>query len=346
MRLFSYRNRTRLRRFLVGLLSVLLALALISWGALVYLDRYIVYDHDGAHLDFHWQDLGSTAPDVTAPSVDAQISYVSADDDAALTGTRKVTGYYVTTDMLKNLDAVESVLSTGSYYAVLLDLRDSYGNFYYPSSVSGAQAAASVDTQAVRSLIDTLARKGVYLIARIPAFADQRHCLNNTDLGLPLSSGALWADSSGCYWMDPANPQVIDYLESICTELQSMGFQEVVLKDYQFPDTDAIVYNESEVTKDQVLSNTAATLQSDLSSLPLKVSLGIKADQPFASMLTEGRLYFELDDGAQIDSIVTTQAATVATPDVQIVFLTESHDTRFDTYGHLAPAVESSTPAE
>ena len=63
-------------------------------------------------------------------------------------------------------------------------------------------------------------------------------------------------------------------------------------------------------------------------------------------MLTEGRLYFELDDGAQIDSIVTTQAATVATPDVQIVFLTESHDTRFDTYGHLAPAVESSTPAE
>ena len=60
-------------------------------------------------------------------------------------------------------------------------------------------------------------------------------------------------------------------------------------------------------------------------------------------MLTEGRLYFELDDGAQIDSIVTTQAATVATPDVQIVFLTESHDTRFDASGVIRPLLGDSS---
>lgn len=50
--------------------------------------------------------------------------------------------------------------------------------------------------------------------------------------------------------------------------------------------------------------------------------------------------------GAGIDPIVDTHEASVTIPDVQIAFLTESHDTRFEAYGHLAPAVESSVPED
>lgn len=83
--------------------------------------------------------------------MDAVISYVSPDDEAAIGTTRKVTGYYVTTEMLQDLDAVRSTLDSDNYYAVLFDLKDSFGYYYYPSSLSGAQTASSVDTQAVAS---------------------------------------------------------------------------------------------------------------------------------------------------------------------------------------------------
>lgn len=119
-----------------------------------------------------------------------------------------------------------------------------------------------------------------------------------------------------------------------------MGFREVVLEDYRFPDTDAIVYDETEKSKAEILSDTAEVLQTDMDLLDLRVSFGLPTDQPLSIMLTEGRLYFELEDGAGIDPIVDTHEASVTIPDVQIAFLTESHDTRFEAYGHLAPAVE------
>lgn len=345
MRLFSYRNRTKFRKIGITLLIIILFVTALVLGVLAYLGRYIVYDQDGAHLDFDL-DTAEPAPTVVTPAVDAVISYVSPDDEAAIGTTRKVTGYYVTTEMLQDLDAVRSTLDSDNYYAVLFDLKDSFGYYYYPSSLSGAQTASSVDTQAVAELIDDLSREGVYLIARIPAFADQLYCLNHTDLGLPLSSGALWADGNGCYWMDPADASVISYLETICTELQAMGFREVVLEDYRFPDTDAIVYDETEKSKAEILSDTAEVLQTDMDLLDLRVSFGLPTDQPLSIMLTEGRLYFELEDGAGIDPIVDTHEASVTIPDVQIVFLTESHDTRFEAYGHLAPVVESSVPED
>lgn len=343
---FSYRNRARLCRVLLTLLIVLAVALALCIVTLAYLDRYIVYDQDGAHLDVHWKEHGQTAATATPSSIEAEISYVTADDDAAIGTTRKVTGYYVTTEMLQNPDALRETLETGSYYAALFDLRDGFGNFYYPTSVSGGRTASSVDVQAVGKLISDLKQSGVYLIARIPAFADQNYCLNNTDLGLPLSSGALWPDSQGCYWMDPADPAVITRIETVCTELQTLGFREVVLDGFHFPQTDAIVYDESERSKEDVLVEAARTLQNDLGLTELKVSFGVPGDMAFPLMLTQGRLYIDLDDGAEIASVASTQAASVITPDVQLVFLTESHDTRFDDYGHLAPAVESAVPTE
>jgi len=346
LRLFSYRNRTRFRKIAITLLTIFLIAAALTLCVLAYLDRYIVYDSEGAHLDLHWQETSGASQTVATPSIDAEISYVSADDEVAIGSTRKVTGYYISTEMLQDPEAVQTALDAGSYYAVLIDLRDGFGNYYYPSGISGAQTATTVNAQAVKDLISSLRQSGVYLIARIPAFADQNHCLNNTDLGLPLSSGALWADGNGCYWMDPANPGSISHMEAVCTELQSLGFREVVLDDFYFPDSDSIVYDESEKTKDSALTDAFNVLQSDLSALDLKVSIGLPSDKTFPGMLTEGRIYFELDDGAEIGSLVDSQEATVAIPDVQIVFLTESHDTRFESYGYLTPAVEGQVPED
>ena len=345
MRFFSsYRNRMRIRRIVLTLLIVLLAAAALGIAVLIYLDRYIVYDQDGAHLRFKQEAAERESAAVS--TVDAEIAYVSEDDEAAIGSSRKITGYYITGEMLRDVDALRAALAGKEYYALLFDMKDVYGNFYYPSTLSEASTAASVDAQAVSSLLSELRRGGTYLIARIPAFADQRRCLNHTALGLPVSGGALWADSQNCYWMDPGNGDVINYLESICTELQAIGFREVLLDEFHFPVTDYIVYDESEKTKDEVLAAAAQTLQADMDALSLRVSFGVAADTAFPTLLTESRLYLALEDGAAVTAAADLQEQSVVTPATQLVFLTASRDTRFDDYGSLAPLIEPGIPDE
>ena len=345
MRFFSYRNKLRFLRFAAITGSILAVTAILVIGVIAYLDRYIVYDHNGANLDVNWKEHSAANGAVKHSDINAEIAYVDSGDDVAIGSTRKVSGYYITSEMLKDIPSVQETLSSGAFYAVMIDVKDIYGFFYYPSGVSEARTASSVDVHAVAELIQTLDDAGAYLIARIPAFADQRYCLNHVELGLPLSSGALWADDDNCYWMDPGDPAVINYLETICTELQTLGFREVVLDGFRFPDTEAIVYDESERSREDVLIEAATVLQADMSMMDLKISFGLDNEQVLPMPLTEGRLYFEMDDGASIHSLVARQEAYVVTPDVQIVFLAESRDTRFEEYGHLSPAIQSALPA-
>lgn len=345
MRFFSYRNKLRFQKIAAIVGSILAIAAILTAGVVAYLDRYIVYDHNGANLDVDWKEHSAASGAVKHSNIDAEITYVGTDDDVAIGSTRKVSGYYITSEMLKDIPAVQETLSSGAFYAVMIDVKDMYGLFYYPSGVSEARTASSVDVHAVAELIETLDEAGVYLIARMPAFADQRYCLNHVELGLPIYSGALWADDNNCYWMDPGDPAVISYLETICTELQTMGFREVVLGGFQFPDTEAIVYDETEQSKEDVLISAATVLQADMSMMDLKISFGLDNEQVLPMLLTEGRLYFEMDDGAAIHSLVSRHEEFIVTPDVQIVFLAESRDTRFDEYGHLSPAIQSALPA-
>lgn len=119
--------------------------------------------------------------------------------------------------MLRDPEAVRAALEQQGACAVLLQLKSTFGNFYYSSSIDGAELA-DVDMAAVDSLIDWLSQHGYYLIAEVPAFCDTAFALANSAAALPLSSGALWMDSNGCYWLDPASETVMIYLKQIARE--------------------------------------------------------------------------------------------------------------------------------
>ena len=97
---------------------------------------------------------------------DAQIVY-----DEAQPGSNRIAdlgGVYVTTQMLRDPEAVRAALEQQGACAVLLQLKSTFGNFYYSSSIDGAELA-DVDTAAVDSLIDWLSQHGYYLIAEVPS---------------------------------------------------------------------------------------------------------------------------------------------------------------------------------
>ena len=184
--------------------------------------------------------------------------------------------------------------------AVLLQLKSTFGNFYYSSSIDGAELA-DVDTAAVDSLIDWLSQHGYYLIAEVPAFCDTAFALANSAAALPLSSGALWMDSNGCYWLDPASETVMIYLKQIARELSSRGFREVVFSDFRFPASNSISYH-SEKSGAELTQDAAQELTTFFSGSNLMISFETD-DTAFPADVCTGRLYIRDVDGSKIEKI-------------------------------------------
>ncbi len=329
-----YRTRVRLRKLAVALVIIVVLLLLTAIGFVIYLQRFLVYSADGVRLEFSPSTERSAVREKLEPLPDAQVVVDTSpmEDTSAMT---RLEGIYVTTDMLDETDAIlEAVQSAEGQVAVLLDVKSIYGNFCYSTAIPGAETSSSVDVTAVDQLIADLNANGrVYLIARLPAFRDSAYALANQSCGLPLDNGALWMDSDSCYWLDPANQQVLSYLQSILSELAGLGFEEVVLSDFTFPSSQNIAYDGDRVAA--VLDAAQRLSSNQTESSP---ALSMATTDPALAAYAD-RVYLTSSDGSQVQDLVDTFSDVYDTLHDRVVFLTDSRDTRFSDYGVLRPAV-------
>lgn len=337
MKPMTYRTRLRLKRVFTTL-GIVLLVAVVAWVSwLAWLGRYIVYDSDGAHLNFDYVSPEGEAVLAVEPEQETVALYYNEGVSAIQTPVvpkelSQISGYYITGEMLTdNMESVQSVLAqipSGS--AVMFDMKNGYGKFYYDSNLSGASTVSAVDGNQVEELIETLADDGHYLIARVSAFRDRAYGLENTSQGLAHTSGEyLWADSEGCYWLDPTKTQVLDWLTSVAAELKAMGFDEVVFTDFRFPDTENILFESS---RQEALEASAATLAENCATAKFAVSFETD-NTGFA--LPEGKTRMYLTGVAAENAETTAASVNVADTAVNLVFLAESNDTRFDAYSVL-----------
>lgn len=343
MRKLSYRNKLRLKKIIKISLVVLLLLILLGSVYLLYLQRHVVYHRDGVTLDFDatTEDIPLTDADAAQTGRPAlprvEILYVEEGDTTG--ALSQITGYYVDARMLvEHTDAVNQALQALTEPCwIMLDMKNPAGKFYYSTQISGAQTA-EIDTQAVDALLSDLKKRGFKLIARIPAFADSAFALEHIDAALPMKNEILWTDSDGGYWLDPANTLVQDYLQQICKELSSLGFTEVVFEDFYFPTSGNIAY-ESTQTKAEIIAAAARNIDNAFTSSNLVISF-CTDESTFSLDSITGRLYFTSTTGGNLETVVGAAQGIVANPASQLVFLSDSHDTRFDAHGHLFPLLD------
>lgn len=334
--IFSYRTRQILKNIAVVLLMVLLVLALVLVCWFLWLERFVVYTRDqGAILDFNLSaDFGPGEQAVRPEPEDPVSIYYNEGENTLNTSTEltQMVGYYVDAATLEeDLDAVRTQMrALPSGTPVLMDVKSIYGNFFYSSNVSEKRNSA-VDTAAMDELIELMQTNDLYAIARIPALRDYHYGLNHVPDGLPLPGGYLWMDEDYCYWLNPASEGTMTYLVQIITELRGLGFDEVVLCDFYFPDEDKIVFNGD---KDQAIATAAETLVTACATEKFAVSF---VGQEPAFPLPEGRSRLYLEGVAAASAAGIAQQTGIADPAVNLVFLTEVHDTRFDVYSVLRP---------
>lgn len=329
----------RTRRFLKNSLFVLVALALILvivWAVwMLWLDRYVVYTRDGAKLDFSHSSKDIEGQPAVPPQEAPTVSIYYNEGDNALTTTlelTKVAGYYIDFDMMVNeMDLVRSQirkLPAGS--PVLIDVKDIQGRFFYSTGLG--PAPSKLDPKAVDSLIRELTTSGLYTIARFPAFRDYFYSVDHVNQGLSSNKGAyLYLDDSRCYWLDPSNSGALGFVMEIVAELRDLGFNEVVLSDFCFPNTDKIGFKGD---RDATIAAAAKTM---MSSSTDRFAVSFVAQNPATFTLPEGRTRMYLEGRLAENARRLAENSGLEDTAVNLVFITELLDTRFDDYGVLRP---------
>lgn len=337
-----YRTRRALKRLVTGLLVLALA-AVVVWGCwVVWLERYVVYTEDGAILDFDLSLQFPPGEQAVAPPASTTVPIYFDDGSQTDSGAlAQLNGYYVEPDLLlSDIDAVKRQLQELPIGTpVLIDVKNIRGGFYYTTGVEGAAQASTPDTDAMDALLDYLHSRNLYTIARLPSFRDYSYSLANPTYGLPAqkngkNAGYLWMDEDRVYWLDPADDGTLGYLIQIAGELKSLGFDEVVFDGFSYPDTDAIYFNNTK-TKDEVLADTAQRLVTAFASDADSFCISFVANADFKLPIGRTRLY--LDGASAADAAELAAETGMDAPQINLVFLTEVNDTRFDAYSVLRP---------
>ena len=348
MRIFTYRNKSRFKKaaIIAAICLAAVVIGLICW--MQYLQRYLVYTEQGVYLQLPGQAPTATQADNTVSG-----EYVTGDPVAppsipvsggAEKTLSKLSGFYVSYEMLQNMEQVtQAVEALDDGSAVMLDLKSIYGSYYYASSLEGAASPDGWDAQAVEELITQLRRKNCYLIARVPALSDNAFALAHQSEGLPLSNGALWMDLEGSYWLNPSSEKVQSHLQALCSELQSKGFREIVLYNFYVPQSDNIAWADT-LSRREAATAAAQALLDYFDSYSLVISFDLSGCLDTYPLVTEDtRRYLFSDDGGAVAASAATYAADLASAETQLVFCTDSRDTRFEAYGLLRPLLELQT---
>lgn len=329
-----YRTQRVLKR-LGRIATVVLIIGAITWICwVVWLQRYVVYTDDGATLDFSVSSNSVLGEEAVEPKAEANISIFYNEGDDAIDTTHelsRLSGYYITNEMCKSdMAGIQVQLERlTSDNAIMLEMKGPYGSFFYPSQLGGT-ISASTDVEAVQELVDQMKRKGFYTIAQVSAFRDREFGDQNVPCGLyMLSRAGLWMDDGGMYWLDPTNASVTSWIASVVLELRDMGFDEVLLTNFCFPNSDQYIFTGD---KTAALQEAAKTLVASCSSSDFVLSFGV-TDPTFELPDSRCRMYLTDIDANNIAA--TAAKVTFDDADIRLVFLCETGDTRYDDYSVL-----------
>ena len=338
-----YRTQRILQR--VGIIALIfLMLFIIAWFcSVIFLERHVVYTREGAMLDLEvsTNDLIGEVANPPVGSTDISIFYNEGDDAINMSNDlQQLDGYFIDIEELKtNIAGAWDLLeSLKANTPIMIDLKGGYGSAYYSSTLPGIITSAEVSVASVDELIGFMNEKNFYTIARISAFRDYNYGLNHVSSGLMHVNGlGLWPDEGHCYWLDPTKEDTINWLVSIIKEIKNMGFDEVVLTDFRFPDTDMIRFGGDKAT---ALVEAANQLIAKCGDNDFTVSFQVPSAD-FALPEGRTRMYLEKVAATNVGMVSSQVEETILDPQLRLVFIAETNDTRFNAYGCLRPIATS-----
>ena len=331
----SYRSQQRLRKAVkIGLICLVCVLGLLLILA-KYLGRYVVYADGHAYFDFGRDTSRTVEVPATADPAGIALPTVPLETVEAPVRPRnaaEVDGYYIDLAMLQEPAKVLAALKElPEPCTIMIDLKGGNGSFYYSTDIVDA-TLAKIDIATVDEIIDYMRTNGFSMIARVKAFEDSRYAEQYPNAAIKTQGGSLLVYNR-FYWLNPDNDNVVAYLEQIVRDLSARGFREIVFDDFYFPSASQAVYT-SEKTRSALMSDIAVSLSTHFSTSGIIISFG---DPPKDFAPAASSHVFISDVGGAKVTSVAASFVNLEVPEEQLVFLTASNDTRFDTFQRLRP---------
>jgi len=137
--------------------------------------------------------------------------------------------------------------------ALVIDVKNDRGMVSYRSTVPLAAAGAqhAVAIQDPNALLAALKHEGIYSIARIVVFKDDRLVQARPDFAVK-GPGGLWRDREGIAWTDPFRHEVRDYNIDLAVEAARDGFDEIQFDYVRFPDAKHLVFEAANTSEARV----------------------------------------------------------------------------------------------
>ena len=230
----TYRGRATATDWLRTAAAVLFVLVLLAGAGLMFGQKYIIYTDNGLRLDLPFlredtpeqpeEDLGDVTvvvepqePEVPVEPPKPPLRAVALPLASVMDGTA-----------LEQARAQEA-------NAIVLDMKDDLGRLGYVSALSqAAHAGANVQGAEINEAIRALAAEDITLIARVSCFRD-RLLAGDVTYAIESNSGKRWIDYESVRWSNPAKEGVRSYLTQIAGELAALGFDEIVLEHWGYP---------------------------------------------------------------------------------------------------------------
>lgn len=181
----------------------------------------------------------------------------------------------------KNLSKYIDIANNTEIDAVVIDMKDDFGNIYFPSENSTASEIKALRKPVnLKVVIEKLKSNGIYSIARIVTFKDEKlfNAYNGKYTIKNRNTGAPWRGAEGEFWVDPYSEFVHNYNIDLAKELEKAGFDEIQFDYIRFP-SDGPVHlckfsfqNDSETYKSEILID---FLKKAKQSLKIPVSVDI-----------------------------------------------------------------------
>jgi len=166
--------------------------------------------------------------------------------------------------------------------AVVLHVKDPYGRIAWtPDLELARQIEAGQPNVNLPSIIKKLKTHGIWTIAKLDVFADDRLVAHRPEMGLiDKRSGGNWQDKNGLHWTNPYDRRVWNYVIGLAKEAAAMGFDEVQFDYTRFPsdgklsDIDYPLV-QPHLTRAQCIGRFLAAAHTALSPLNVVVSVDI-----------------------------------------------------------------------
>lgn len=134
-----------------------------------------------------------------------------------------MSGLGVSSEIIRN--RLLKIIDTRNINSLVIDIKDNTGNITWESYYKD-----------LKTFIDELHKKNIYVIGRVAVFQDNKYAELNTDDALKDESGNLWSNDGKSFWLDPSSTNVWKYnLDLAKRSYQDYGFDEINLDYIRYP---------------------------------------------------------------------------------------------------------------